>query len=217
MCEFFSSLLIRDGRLLFTESNHHALIIARAHFRDDELFMRPFVRLECPPPHERFRVDEQGTLPAWFETQYGDGVALDELGQRVRSLSETVARLLKNRRNACKLARTWEAETRANLDKEMEHSWFQFDKARQDKLMTLSRRVIQMVSAANGDYERALRGLDGYVPPTPGEMFDADSDLTAAYNLWGSPPSPISLGSLPQATISQSIPYTAWKKSKLMP
>ena len=66
MCEFFSCIYTKDGRILFTESDSHEKIIKRAGLKDNDPYLRSFVRLECVPPFNTVRVDEYGTLPAWF-------------------------------------------------------------------------------------------------------------------------------------------------------
>ena len=67
MCNYFSCIATQDGRLLFTEEDHHETIIHRAGLKDVSLIRRNFVRLEILPPFDTVKVDEQGTLPAWFE------------------------------------------------------------------------------------------------------------------------------------------------------
>ena len=63
MCNFFSCVATKDGRILFTEQDSHSEIIRRAGLRDDEQFMRAFVRLEIVPPFNVVKVDEIGSLP----------------------------------------------------------------------------------------------------------------------------------------------------------
>ena len=112
MCEFFSCIAVRDGRLLFTNSNHHSDIIQRAGLRDTEVFLREFVRLECVPPFENVRVDEEGTLPGWFDP--------DDWQARVVALAQRIAPLhadYKAKRDA--LYADYEAK-RAPLDADYE-------------------------------------------------------------------------------------------------
>jgi len=89
MCNFFSCVATRDGRILFTEQNHHSEIIMRANLRDTDLHLRHFVRLECVPPFDSVTVDEQGTLPGWFENERASIEArVIELAKRVASAWE---------------------------------------------------------------------------------------------------------------------------------
>jgi cytochrome c556 len=69
MCHFFSCIAMKDGRLLFTEDDSHEEIIRRAGLRDNDLSInRPFVRLEITPPFNRVTVDEDNTLPEWWDS-----------------------------------------------------------------------------------------------------------------------------------------------------
>jgi hypothetical protein len=65
MCEFFSCVVTRDGRLLFTEEDSHETIISRAGLRDTAT-CRHFVRLEISPPFTTCRLD-QSSSPSWFD------------------------------------------------------------------------------------------------------------------------------------------------------
>ena len=64
MCQFFSAIATKDGRLLFTENDSHEEIIERAQLRDTELYLRHWVRIE-QRPGTHMRVDETST-PTWF-------------------------------------------------------------------------------------------------------------------------------------------------------
>jgi hypothetical protein len=82
MCEFFSCIATKDGRLLFTEEDHHQTTINRANLSDASLFTRTFVRLECRPPFDKVTVDETGTLPGWFDFYEWEHRVMD-LAQRI--------------------------------------------------------------------------------------------------------------------------------------
>ena len=69
MCQFFSGIVTRDGRCLFTEDDSHETIIARVHLRDTSTHLRHWVRVELVPAAEGWaplRVDETST-PAWWD------------------------------------------------------------------------------------------------------------------------------------------------------
>ena len=85
MCNFFSFTFHRDGRILFTEKDSHEEIIKRAGLRDGDVFLRDFVRGECKPPFDAVTVDENGTLPAWFEERRA------EFEERAMMLARVVA------------------------------------------------------------------------------------------------------------------------------
>jgi hypothetical protein len=70
MCEFFSCVATSEGQILFTDTNSHEDIIARSRLDDADLFLRRFVRLECPPPFHMVYVDEELTLPSWFTDRW---------------------------------------------------------------------------------------------------------------------------------------------------
>ena len=84
MCQFFSAIACRDGRLLFCEDDSHEEIIRRAGLNDTRVSIRHWVRVEVRPIGEgwaRVKVDET-TEPAWWledaEAWRGRVVALAE-------------------------------------------------------------------------------------------------------------------------------------------
>jgi len=66
MCQFFSAIATRDGRLLFTEEDSHETIVYRAGLRDSALFLRHWVRIEQRPSATALTVDET-SVPSWFD------------------------------------------------------------------------------------------------------------------------------------------------------
>ena len=72
MCQFFSAVATRDGRLLFCETDSHEEIIRRARLRDTDRFIRHFVRLELVNKRggatSTLCVDET-SVPAWFDVE----------------------------------------------------------------------------------------------------------------------------------------------------
>jgi hypothetical protein len=68
MCNFFSCIATRDGRLLFSEDDSHEVIVNRANLRDNDAHIQHFVRLEIVPPFDKVHVDEQ-SIPAWYASQ----------------------------------------------------------------------------------------------------------------------------------------------------
>jgi len=75
MCEFWSALVCRDGKIVFdgNDSSHEAAL-KKTKWKDDKLADRDFVRIEITPPAKlsddlgewKFKVDEEGTLPVWY-------------------------------------------------------------------------------------------------------------------------------------------------------
>ena len=65
MCEFFSCIVTRDGKLWFTEDDSHEVIIERKCLRD-VAHTQHFVRLEVLPPFNSCEVDQCDT-PSWFD------------------------------------------------------------------------------------------------------------------------------------------------------
>ena len=72
MCQFFSAIATKDGRLLFTEDDSHETIVERAGLSDAALYARSWIRLEAVPskpigPDSTWtvRVDE-ATTPGWY-------------------------------------------------------------------------------------------------------------------------------------------------------
>jgi hypothetical protein len=75
VCNFWSCVLLRDGKILWSpKDSSHEAILAEHGISDDKLKDRDFVRLEVAPKDifSRkkadwvFKVDEPGTLPAWY-------------------------------------------------------------------------------------------------------------------------------------------------------
>jgi hypothetical protein len=73
MCKYFSCIGTKDGKVYFYHGNEHDEIIKRAGLKDDSLESRDFVRIEVPDGDmKQYRIDEQGTLPRWFEKREND-------------------------------------------------------------------------------------------------------------------------------------------------
>ena len=78
MCKFWSCLVTRQGKVVWNGNiNSHAELITKAGLKDDKLVDRDFVKIEITPVKELtvsrknwvLRVDDEGTLPEWFERQ----------------------------------------------------------------------------------------------------------------------------------------------------
>ena len=75
MCNFWSCVLTREGKVLWDkDKTSHEDIIKKHRLKDDRLEDRDFVRLEISPKDIRskrksdwvYKVDEEGTLPKWY-------------------------------------------------------------------------------------------------------------------------------------------------------
>jgi hypothetical protein len=75
MCNYWSCILTRDGRVLWSpETSSHEDIIRTNNLEDNKLKDRDFVRLEIAPKiiwskkkaDWKFKVDEEKTLPKWY-------------------------------------------------------------------------------------------------------------------------------------------------------
>jgi len=68
MCKYWSGIATKDGRVLFYEGDDHEEIIKRSGLSDGNLENREFVRIEVPDADmKQYKIDEDGTLPRWFE------------------------------------------------------------------------------------------------------------------------------------------------------
>ena len=87
MCDFFSAIVTRDHRVLFTEEDSHETIIARAGLTDILLHGRPWVRVELRPDGpegwQPILVDER-TTPGWWDP-VTDGDRVRVVADRVRA------------------------------------------------------------------------------------------------------------------------------------
>ena len=155
MCEFFSCIAVRDGRLLFTNSNHHSDIIQRAGLRDTEVFLREFVRLECVPPFENVRVDEEGTLPGWFDP--------DDWQARVVALAQRVAPLYADyEAKRAPLDADYGAKRDA-LDADYQAKRAPLDADYEAKYAPLCADYGAKLAALDADYGAELARIDGYI------------------------------------------------------
>ncbi len=68
MCEYFSCIVTREGKVLWCEDNSHEETIKRANLKDDKLKDRDFVRIEVKNGDmKNYCVDEESTLPSWYK------------------------------------------------------------------------------------------------------------------------------------------------------
>lgn len=96
MCQFFSAIATRDGRLLFTDADSHEEIIYRAKLCDDDLHIRHWVRLELKPYGDNWgslKVDET-SVPSWFDTDdwHHRMIALASRVKQARDAYDVVAK-----------------------------------------------------------------------------------------------------------------------------
>ena len=89
MCNFWSCILHRDGRVLHVpDEDSHEAIVQHYHLDDHKLADRDFVRIEITPRNAlsrdradwSYRVDEPRTLPDWYanDTRRWDAVVWAE-------------------------------------------------------------------------------------------------------------------------------------------
>ena len=81
MCNFWSCVLTREGKVLWSKkTSSHEEIIKENNLKDNKLIDRDFVRLEVHPKNKmdlfsknaknwEFKIDEAGTLPEWFSLE----------------------------------------------------------------------------------------------------------------------------------------------------
>ena len=62
MCNFFSCIVTRDGKVLFTEEDSHEHVIERSGLKDD---LEHFVRVEYT--NENGYCVDESTIPEWYE------------------------------------------------------------------------------------------------------------------------------------------------------
>ena len=95
MCHFWSCILTRDGRVIWDKNTtSHETLIASAGLDDSKLIDRDFVRIEIAPINIfskdrgdwRYSVDEEGTLPVWYEadTRHWEAVVWDAWGEAMQ-------------------------------------------------------------------------------------------------------------------------------------
>ena len=68
MCKYWSGIVTKDGKVLFTEDDSHETVIKRSGLNDCSLENREFARIEVENGNmKNYRVDEFDTLPSWYE------------------------------------------------------------------------------------------------------------------------------------------------------
>ena len=93
MCSRASFLAIRGGKIAWVlGSDSHDAIIEAEGLKDDDLYVRDFVRIECIPRADPFSTDpsewvvredeDEKDFPAWYDHEEWAGRILDELTQR---------------------------------------------------------------------------------------------------------------------------------------
>ena len=88
MCNFFSCIVTRDGRVLFTESDRHEVLIFRAGLKDVGI-MDHFQRVEVNPETFIVRVDEY-ERSSWLTDELLDKTV--EIAKRIKPYWESFSR-----------------------------------------------------------------------------------------------------------------------------
>jgi hypothetical protein len=86
-------VIIRSKKILFlAKEDSHEEIIKAFGLGDDKLFDRDFVRIEVKPKGEllsvnpndwEFKVDEEETLPEWFDEKFWEGECIREMTEKI--------------------------------------------------------------------------------------------------------------------------------------
>ena len=95
MCNFWSCILTREGEVLWSkDTDSHEELVNRHDLNDRKLKDRDFVRIEINPVDAtskdrgdwRYKVDEEGTLPVWYEsnTRHWERVIWDTWGEAMQ-------------------------------------------------------------------------------------------------------------------------------------
>ena len=95
MCNFWSCILTREGDVLWApDTDSHEDLVTRHGLNDHKLWDRDFVRIEINPTNSlskskgdwRYKVDEEGTLPVWYEadTRHWEAVVWDAWGEAMQ-------------------------------------------------------------------------------------------------------------------------------------
>ena len=147
MCDFFSAIVTRDHRVLFTEKDSHETIIARAGLTDTLLHGRAWVRVELRPTAEGWGplVVDETTIPGWWDP-VTDGDRVRVVADRVRGLYAT--------------SYAARAAAHATSDATRTAAW-----ATYEATVTAAWATYQAAwAAAQATYETVIRTMDGYVP-----------------------------------------------------
>ena len=156
MCQFFSAVVTRDHRVLFTEENSHETVIVRARLRDTSLSLRHFARVELRPDGAAgapLRVDEP-TTPRWWNP-VTDRERVRIVAARVRTARATYEATMQAPWATYETARaTYEATM-------MQAPWASYQAAWAAAQVTYDAAV----AADKATYMAAVQTLEGYVPP----------------------------------------------------
>ena len=152
MCKFFSCIVVRDGRILFTEDDSHETIITRAGLRDG--VMGHFQRVEVLPPFTVATVDERERAP-WLTDEMLDRcvVLAGRVAPARKVYDETIAPARKVYDETIAPARKVYQETR-------DAAWKVF----YETLAPTQKVYRETVASARKVYVDFLSGIEGYLP-----------------------------------------------------
>ena len=180
MCDFFSAIVTRDHRVLFTEEDSHETIIARAGLTDTLLHGRAWVRVELRPTAEGWGplVVEETTTPGWWDT-VTDGDRVRVVADRVRAAWApfVAARAAGQATFETTCATAWapyeaaRAAALAPFETARAAAWAPYDAAAVAAWATYDAACVAAWAtsevtraAALATYETVIRTMDGYVP-----------------------------------------------------
>ena len=198
MCQFFSAIVTRDLRVLFTEQDSHETIIRRAELQDNDLYLRSWVRVELQPEGNNWyplRVDESST-PAWFDD------SRDTIAERVKTIAQKVASARAAYDAAVASARAARdaavaparavydaavAPARAAYDAAAAPAWAACDAAEASARAACDAAVAPARAAYNAAVASARAACDAAVAPARAAYNAAGASARAAYNAAAAP------------------------------
>ena len=187
MCQFFSAIVTRDLRVLFTEQDSHETIIRRAELQDNDLYLRSWVRVELQPEGNNWyplRVDESST-PAWFDD------SRDTIAERVKTIAQKVAPARAARDAAVASARAArdaaKAPARAARDAAVAPARAVYDAAVAPARAAYDAAAAPAWAACDAAEASARAACDAAVAPARAAYNAAGASARAAYNAAAAP------------------------------
>ena len=157
MCEYFSCIVTKNGKIHWCEDDSHHVTIERLGIDD---FITELVKIECVPNEKgtrwKYRVDEN-TFPEWFERMTGIERKVKKIAKQTFKLKQEYLKVQEQ---------AWQ-----EYEKVQEPAWQEYLKVQEPawqeywKVQEPARQEYNKVQGqAWQEYTRGIKNIEGYVP-----------------------------------------------------
>jgi len=187
MCQFFSCIIRRDGRILpCLEDNSHETTISNNNLKDDILEERTFVRIELIPQSLddlvnaktskwKYVIDEVKTLPDWYcmEQEYFSNEVREEAKKYMKKHKKNLKRIVEVVKELDKVS-TIDTSSLCNTAFEdlLSHEFFKDDNwlITTTRSFRSNRNTSRTYSTTSLTSTTTLTSMTTTLPPTKGGM-----------------------------------------------